>query len=164
MFFTSCSPLFLMRSWFALLGTGCYFEKTNKKLLATVLRKLSGLLFFRLSYKFETTGKKMKKETGSILTQDVKVKNWIKLHGSFSDDDLQLGTLTWSLWRNSLRLTRTPGPRALWANNSWGLHYCVLFRDIFLHRCFMHCWWIPTSILSQCWHHVSCFGVLFFEH
>ena len=54
-------------------------------------------------------------------------------------DDLPEGTLTWSLWRNSLPLFPARwalGP--LRAYSFGGLHFCIIFRYDLLHNCFMY--------------------------
>ena len=77
----------MMRPRFALLGTGCYLEKTCKKLPAAVLRTLvkscsffTGFSLFLKLWKLIKNHQKIK----SSLTQNVQVKNWKKLHGSSS--------------------------------------------------------------------------------
>ena len=68
----------MMRSGFDFLGTGCYFEKTGIKAAGCSFEKPSKntyILFFPFPCQLEQTGKNLKKETGSIMSPNVRVNN-----------------------------------------------------------------------------------------
>ena len=50
---------------------------------------------------------------------------------------MQEGTLTWSLRRNSLPLLALRAQRPLRAHSFLALHFCIIFRDVFLYCFFM---------------------------